>query len=164
MRPKSTGDGRKINYRILVVGAAIIVAIVGLIMLTESLDPEDREEPYFKEIKLLDGEISPEGETQIHARVMNPTENSYNIKIQLATVSPQLELSYENPAQEEEGEYRLTISPPPLRGHEETKLYVFNVSGDLYPGIVSMTVKIKARVLVNDKITDNRIFNLKIES
>lgn len=166
MRPKSTGNGQKQKLQIIIIVIAIVGAIAGVALLLNSLGSKEKQKPYFSEAKILDEKISSGENTHVKAEVYNPGENTYqNLRIQLATPSPKIKMSFpDQTVSEIGGEYYIEVSPDFLEGGGSTKLYSFDVSGELYPGLTSMTAKIELRVLAGGEVTDSQTFNLKITS
>lgn len=162
----SLNDGRKWKFGILI-GTIVAAAIAGVLVILSTPGPEEKQQPYFSKVELVDEKISPGENTLLKAKVSNPGDNTYeNVKIKLVAISPKVEMAPTSPKVEtERSEYGLTISTPTGLGKgEKTKLYTFNVGGDLYTGLDSMTAIIKARVLADGKVTDNQLFELTISS
>ncbi len=168
MRFISGKKGISRNLYLVIAVIVIIAAISGTIFwFIHSSSGQNETAPRFSKLELEDHTIT-EGETVLlKTQIENPTENTYdNLKIQIASVSPKAEMKYaDNPITEENGEYRLTVSVNrSLRTEEKTGLYNFDLGGELYDGVVSMTFVVNARVLHGGDICDERSFELTVES
>lgn len=167
MKPVSSGGRRKWRSRLVVISILVIIIIaVGAFLFFSLGSSESPSKPYFSKVTLEDKEIR-EGEiTLLKVRVRNPGENTYeNNKIQLVSFSPKVKMQFTNENVTQVGdEYRLTVPIRDLRPEMGTYSYTFDVGGSLYPGVVSMTVRIEVRVLSDGDILDKRVFDLKIRS
>lgn len=167
MRPTSPEEERKIKLRVLIVGIIIIAIVAGYFLLS-NVNFSRREGLHFSETKLNDKKI-PSGEnTNIKLRILNRTNNTYkNLSIRLATKSPNIEIKHGNNSTTlENNEYIITVPVArDLHGEEETGSYTFALTGNLYPGLSSMTAEIEARILIdNSEIADSYEFHLTISS
>lgn len=168
MRPTTPEEERKLKIRALIIGIIIISIIAGFLVLS-NVNFSRKKGLHFSEIRLEDKKISPEENTQIKTRILNQTNKTYkNLSIRLATKSPNIEMKRgKTPTILENNEYTLTvpIAKDTLPEEEDTGLYAFTITGSLYPGLSSMTVKIEARIITdNGETADSHEFHLTISS
>ncbi|KXB06194.1 hypothetical protein AKJ53_01045 [candidate division MSBL1 archaeon SCGC-AAA382F02] len=172
MRPQSLGGDQKRKFLGIIGIVLVVVAIASFFIFLNPFGSEKDEMPYFSEISLQDKKISTDGKTILKAEVQNPRENTYkDWKIEIISFSPKVEIT---PTSDVETEYENLANSPgyalyaftqyELGKGEHTKGFTFDVSGDLYSGLVSMKVKIEAHVLINGEVTDNQTFELTITS
>ncbi len=167
MRPSAPeGENKRRIQRALIIGVIIILLLAGYVLLSNYEISQNEKSLRISEAKLQSKSISPEENTHLKIRVSNTTDTSYdNLGIQVATSCSKLKISYgDKVATEENKENRLTIPTQILRDGEKTKLYAFDISGELFPGLSSMTVKINIRVITENEVKDEREFNITIEN
>ncbi|KXB01234.1 hypothetical protein AKJ41_02295 [candidate division MSBL1 archaeon SCGC-AAA259O05] len=176
MRPSPVGTDERWKRRVIVIGITIVAIAIGLLLVFNFFGSEERQTPYFSEARLEDKKIRPGENTLLKTRILNPNNNAYeNAKIQIISGSPKIKMSLTSPGGEtkyENGttpagnfEQSLTVSIPYGLGKEyESGLYTFDISGDIYSGLILMKAEIEAHLIVEGETTDNVIFSLTISS
>ncbi len=166
MRPSTPEEekGRR-KRRAIIIGIIIVILLAGFVLLSnyEILSGE-------KKLSISEGElkprsVSPGENASLKIKASNPTDTNFeNLYIQIATRCPKLKISHgDTLASKENEENRLTIQTQPLYSGETTKKYAFDICGNLFSGLNSMTAEIDARILVENKVKDERTFTLKIK-
>ncbi|KXA90886.1 hypothetical protein AKJ57_03305 [candidate division MSBL1 archaeon SCGC-AAA259A05] len=176
MRPSPVGIDKKRKKQIIVIGIAIVAAVICLMLILNFFSSEERQTPYFSEVELKDEKIKPGETTLLKTRILNPGSNVYeNAKIRIISGSPKIKMSLTSPGAETQHENRttpkgkfeqsLTVNIPYGLGKEfETGLYTFDMSGDIYSGISLMKAEIEAHLIVDGEPTDNKVLELTISS
>lgn len=167
---------QKHKFRIIAIVVAIIIAGAGLILLVNSLGSEKKQQPYFSKLELKDKKITAEENTLLKTQVSNPLDRAYeNVKIQLITkcqkirmnlTSPGAEVDYENTRLgKDEFEQRLSVDLPyGLMKEAETGVFTFDISGGIYSGVDSMDTILKAQIVLDGEVIDNKVLKLTINA
>ncbi|KXB05298.1 hypothetical protein AKJ49_01095 [candidate division MSBL1 archaeon SCGC-AAA382A03] len=182
MRPGEPSKNRILKHitrrrLYLIIGIlAIVFLVIGYLTYTDNSPLFQKNTLYISESKLQKNEISQKENTLLKIKVNNKSGKNYeNVIVQITTKTPRLEISptnkeiktkYENKIlQRGEHEYLLnTYIPLGLGKGEESRLHSFEITGNLYPGLLSMKVEIEVRIIGNGEKTDSKNFQLKINS
>ncbi len=161
--PEKESIMRKKNA--LIFGIIIIVILAGYLLVSNYEIFQEDKNLYFKTAELQSKNISPGEETNLFLKVHNPADYERSFSIQITTQCSKLKISHKDEhATDENGEKYLTIHPDDLAGKGETRKLVFDISGELYPGLTSMTTKINAKIITENNEKNNQAFNVTIEN
>lgn len=170
------GTDKKWKIKAIVIGVAVVVAVIGLILVFNFLTSEEKETPYLSVVRLTDKKIKPGGTTLLKTRILNPGTNVYENaeiriisgcpKIEMSLTSPGVETKYENQTTPEgKFEQSLTVKIPYNLGKKfESALYTFDIRGDVYSGVRLMIAEIEVHLIVEGELVDNRVLGLTISS
>lgn len=161
--PEKESIMRKKNA--FIIGIIIIGILAGYLLVSNYEIFQEDKNLYFKTAELESKNISPGEETNLFLKVHNPADYKKSFSIQITTQCSKLEISHKDKfATEENGKKYLTIHPDDLAGKGETRKLVFDISGELYPGLTSMTAKIDVEIITENNGKNNQVFNVTIEN